>query len=90
MRRSEELRGACEAAADDIVDMAVAIAPIQTGAYVESIQKIQVSGTDRVGAGVEAADEAAAPVEFGNKRVKVGRHILLTAAGLVGLDVSDG
>jgi uncharacterized RmlC-like cupin family protein len=89
LRRSDELREACEEAAGDIADIAVAIAPVRTGAYVESIQVLYMSGTDRVGAGVEADDEAAAPLEFGNVRMKVGRHLLLTAALAAGFDVRD-
>jgi hypothetical protein len=89
LRRDNRLREICEEGAQDIADMAELIAPIRTGAYIESIHVVQISGTDRVGAAVEADDEAAAPLEFGNKRVRIGRHVLISAALLAGFDVRD-
>jgi hypothetical protein len=89
LKTDTRLREVCEEAAEDIAQMAELIAPIRTGAYVESIHVLQISGTDRVGAAVEADDEAAAPLEWGNVRMRIGRHVLVSAALLAGFDVRD-
>lgn len=88
LRTSGDLRDACRAAARDVAEMAEAIAPIDTGDYINSIEVVEVSGIDRVGSGVEASDPAAAPIEFGNEKTR-GRsyNILTRAAEIVGLDV---
>lgn len=90
LRRDNDLRAACEEAAEDIATVARGIAPVRTGAYRDSIQVIQISGMDRVGAGVEADDEAAAPIEFGNRKFPNAREVLITAANLLGFDTRDG
>jgi hypothetical protein len=84
LRTSGDLRGACRAAAQDVADAARGIAPVDEGHYRASIDVVELSGLDRVGAGVEAN----APIEFGNRRTRGrGQHVLTRAAEIVGLDV---
>lgn len=89
MRTSDDLRGVCRDAAQEVADVAVAIAPIDTGAYIESIQVVEMSALDRVAAGVMADDPAAAPLEFGNTATGGRSHnILSRAAEIAGLDLA--
>ncbi|HVM13610.1 MAG TPA: HK97 gp10 family phage protein [Egibacteraceae bacterium] len=88
LRTSGDLRGACRAAAQDVADAARGIAPVDEGHYRASIDVVELSDLYRVGAGVEASDDAAAPIEFGNRRTRGrGQHVLTRAAEIVGLDV---
>ena len=90
LRRSRELKSVLREAAQDVEDVAVAIAPIDTGAYVSSIQVVDADLLDRQGMLVEATDAAAAPLEFGNRRTGGrGINILSRAADIVGLEVRD-
>jgi len=87
MRTSVPLRDVCVQAAIDIAEHARAMAPVREGNYIRSITVVNASGIDRVGAIVEASDDAAAPLEFGNDTSGRGRHILRRAAEVAGYDV---
>lgn len=90
LRRSAELKAILREAAGDVRDAAVSIAPVDTGAYVASIQVVDADLLDRQGMLVEATDAAAAPVEFGNRRTGGrGLNVLTRAADIAGLDVAD-
>lgn len=90
LRRSRELKSVLRDAANDVEEIATAIAPIETGAYVSSIQVVDADGLDRQGMLVEASDAAAAPLEFGNRQTGGrGRNLLTRAAEIAGLDVAE-
>lgn len=90
LKTSPALKRLLRDAAGKVEEVAVAIAPIDTGAYVDSIQVVDADLLDRQGMGVEASNEAAAPVEFGNRRTGGrGQNVLSRAADIVGLEVRD-
>lgn len=90
LRTNRSLKRVLRDVADDVEDIATAIAPIDTGAYVSSIQVVDADMLDRQGMLVEATDAAAAPLEFGNRQTGGrGRNLLTRAAEIAGLDVAD-
>jgi hypothetical protein len=89
--RSDELSRAVHAAATEVRDQARTLAAVEafdTGQYRDSLAVERLDGRDRVGWAVVADDEAAAAVEFGNRRTGGrGRHILTRAAEAAGLEI---
>lgn len=68
-------------------DIAIAEGRTATGSYArsfktEAIEPVLVAGNLRRAAAVYNDDRAAAPVEFGNRRVGAGRYVLFRAGQL--------
>jgi hypothetical protein len=90
LKTDRSLKRVLRDVADDVEEIATAIAPIDTGAYVSSIQVVDADLLDRQGMLVEATDAAAAPLEFGNRQTGGrGRNLLTRAAEIAGLDVAE-
>lgn len=90
IKHSRDLRNSCEDAAEQIATVARAIAPRRTGEYADSITVVSPADvSDRVGAGVQSDDPAAAPLEFGNQIIDE-RTIFTDAAVIAGFDVDFG
>lgn len=89
MQTGNSLQRAINAAARDIATIARAIAPVRTGEYRDSIRTISIAAGDRVSAGVEADDPAAAPLEFGNRLPFFEENVLVDAARSLGFDVTE-
>ena len=94
MKSDPALAAAVRLAAEDVAVEATIIVQSEafaTGALAASIDVERENWTDRVGYAVVAEDPAAAPTEFGNRRMPAEEVVsfLVDAAENVGLDVRD-